>query len=307
MILIVLSIAIFALGAPKMVMGSSTRSTGEIELILNQEQTLIIGEEYEYKLELTNLDNCDKELSTGFSCIPTIALIIKEVDIETQEITDSKPLEHMNYGVHDLYILYDEVTIVSLNVVNISMTDNSAKIEIAYKVGSTETLVLDIIADDTINANKSERCDVDLIISNNSDDILVSTLRINDTASAQYILIDNEEYSENDEYSLSIQPGKMTITISFVPSVEGHHLLSIIIDNYQKDIPVLVHSPVSSTLASSYVNESSLKEALEDETIIDDIRLDSAFLLGSSFMLLVFGGVLGFIASNRSPSSKEDD
>jgi len=289
--------------APAYVAGGSVRSTGVIELILNTQQTLIVGEEYEYTLELINLDACDKELSTDFSCIPTIAVNVRQLDVNTKEIIASRTLEHLNFGVHDLNILYDDVTIVSLNVLNIAVIDNKARIEVAYKTEAVETNILDISTRDNINANKAQTYTVELNISNNSDETIITNLRIDETASAQNVVIDNRKFMRNDEYKLTIQPGEMNIPISFTPQVEGHHWLSITIEDVQKSIPVLVHSNMNSTTNVLYVNKSSLEDILEDDRIIYDIKLDSAYLFGSSFLLLVFGWILGFIVSGRNASS----
>jgi len=305
--LIIVSMGMSMMLAPQFVGAASVKSTGVLELILNQEQTLIFGEEYEYTLELTNLDACDKELSTDFSCIPTIAVNIKQIDVNTKEIVDTYPLEHMNFGVHDLNILLDDVTIISLNVVNIAVSYNKAKVEVAYKTEAVETNILDISARDNINANKSSGYIAEIKLSNNSDETMVTTLRVDETASAQYVVIDNKDYRKNEEYTLTIQPGEMTVSISFVPLAEGHQWLSVTIDNVQKSIPVLVHSQTSASTTAGYVDKSSLMEMLEDERIIYDIRLDSAYLLGFSFILLIFGGVLGFIVSGSTAPPKVED
>jgi len=305
--LIIVSMGLSMMLAPQFVGAASVKSTGVLELILNQEQTLIFGEEYEYTLELTNLDACDKELSTDFSCIPTIAVNIKQIDVNTKEIVDTYPLEHMNFGVHDLNILLDDVTIISLNVVNIAVSYNKAKVEVAYKTEAVETNILDISARDNINANKSSGYIAEIKLSNNSDETMVTTLRVDETASAQYVVIDNKDYRKNEEYTLTIQPGEMTVSISFVPLAEGHQWLSVTIDNVQKSIPVLVHSQTSASTTAGYVDKSSLMEMLEDERIIYDIRLDSAYLLGFSFILLIFGGVLGFIVSGSTAPPKVED
>ncbi|MBN1785395.1 MAG: hypothetical protein JW825_00190 [Candidatus Methanofastidiosa archaeon] len=303
-VLVLSLMALLALGSlclPNSINAASVKSTGTIEVLLNKEQTIITGEKYEYNIELTNLDACDKELSTNFSCIPTIAVIIKQLDIETKEIVDSETLDHMNFGVHDLNILYDDVTIVSLNVLNIAVLDYKARIEVAYKSNVAETNILEIAARDSINATKSESYMVELKISNNSDSIIETELVIDEMASAPIVVIDNQELRRDEVLSLTLQPGERTISMTFVPLIEGHHWLSIRIESVHKRIPVLVHSQSSSSSNILYVSKTSLTEIMKDDRIVFDIKMDSAYLLGFSFLLLVFGGVLGFIRSGGSP------
>jgi len=305
---ILLIISIIAVGTfmyPTQLAAASVKSTGTIEIELNKEQSIIVGENYEYTIELTNLDACDKELSTDFSCIPTIAVNIKQMDIETKDIIGSENLEHMNFGVHDLNMLYDDITIVSLNVLNIAVLDNKARIEVAYKSQVVETNILEVSARDNINTNKSQTYKVELKISNNSDESIETTITVDDMASAQYVLVDDQELRRDGELPLTLQPGERTIMLTFVPLLEGHHWLSITIDNVQKRIPVLVHSSESSS-TNILVDEANLKEILEDENIIFDIKMDSTYLFGFSFVLLVFGGVLGFVyGGGPSPPAKK--
>lgn len=283
---------------PGTVSGALDTSTTS-ELTLNQEKTIINTDTYVYTIELTNLDACDKVLSVDFTCIPSIAVTINQKDRASGEILHSETVEHLNFGVHDVSISYQELTITSLNVLNIFFIDNQAKVELTYTTDDVAQPSLRLSTyRTTFSTTANDLFTLKLIAENSGNSAISATLSVTEMAGADYVLVGATKLdSENSEKSVTLDRGSNEISIQFSPLEVGTQSLSLSLGGVSKtiEITVLPSSGIATTT-------SSLSDFLDDGKIMDDVKMDLVYLFGFSVVLLVLSGVLIFISNpdNRS-------
>jgi len=286
-------------------------STGPQELLLESEQSIIIGENYTYYLTLVNLDPCDKLLSNDFTCVPSITVDVMQIDNITNEVLQTTSLEHLRFGYQDVDIQYDDITIVSLNVLNIAFFENKAKVEIGYTSTATVADSIEITSkDDNINAVLGYNNSTIIYINNSSKNDIEVFFSVKSAASSPVLTIkwggSEQKIKTGDERLLVLHQGNNTLTLSFVPREEGHQVLSFFVKVDDKTIemvlPVLVHPAEDISSDVIFANRASFDDVLNDQKIVGDVKMDSVYLLGFSFILLVIGGVLGFVHTSNGGS-----
>ena len=300
-------VALFAAYVPTTAAGME--KTGNIELLLDQETTIIIGENYNYSATLVYLDPCDKVLSSASLCIPSITIIINQRDRTTDEILESTSIDHLGWGTHDVNISYETITINSLNVVQIQFVDEKAKIDIGFTAKTTDVIdgILTYlpVGDTTINSTMGKETLICFDLSNTNGAPEPVTVTITKADSLSQLTLEGSKVTKGEEVTLDIEPGDHTIDIGVVPQTEGHYSVSYTVkigeQTYEETVYLLSHSPTSSNVV--FTNETSFNDMLHDNIVVSDLKMDSIYLLGFAFVFLILGGVLGFIHS-ASPVDK---
>ncbi len=290
---------------------AEVRSTGPQEILLESEQSIIVGENYTYYLTLVNLDPCDKLLSNDFTCVPSIAVDMIQIDNATNEVLQTISLEHLHFGYQDVDIQYDDITIVSLNVLNIAFFENKAKVEIGYTSTTTAADLIEITSkDDNINAVLGYNNNTTIYINNPSKNDIDVFFSVESAASSSVLTIkwggSEKSIKTGNERLIVLHQGNNTLTLSFIPREEGHQVLSFFVKVDDKIIgivlPVLVHPVDDISSDIIFANRASFDDVLNDQKIVGDVKMDSVYLLGFSFILLVMGGVLGFVHTSNGGS-----
>jgi hypothetical protein len=296
-----------ATGAPA---AAAVEKTGQILLERDVEKPFISGEKYEYTATLVSLESCDYSLSETM-CIPSIAVMIYQKDVVTGEIYESTLLEHLSAfeGEHKLNISYDNLTLNTLNVVLIEYIDNSAKIELSFtpKIpGETNGgLVYQSADDDTINTFSGQRAEVVFTVINDGSDPQDFSVTVTRADTYSRLYVNNTQIEKGEEHIVDVEPGEHEVSIGFVPTVEGHQSLTFTVafgeQTLEETVYILAHCTSQSSIL--YAGEVPFEEVMRDASIVGDIKMDSLYILGFSFVFLILGGVLGFIHStnNRLP------
>ncbi len=299
--------ALFAASVPHA--AAVVEKTGDIELFLSQETTIIVGEKYDYSATLVYLDPCDKVLSSTSLCIPSITIIIYQKDKKTGEILESTSIDHLSWGSHTLDISYETITINSLNVVQIQFVDKKAKIDIGFTTKSTEVingaLSYQPVEDNTVNATVGKETIVCFGLSNTTGEAEPITVTVTKAKAFARLSLEGTTISTGQAVSLLIEPGERTIDIGVTPQTEGHQTISYTVtigeQTYEETVFILSHSPTSSNVI--FTNEASFNDMLRDNIVVNDLKMDSIYLLGFAIVFLTLGGVLGFIQSSTDEKS----
>ena len=301
---ILLGAIVFALVAASIPHAAAVvEKTGNIELVLDQETTIIVGEKYDYSATLVYLDPCDKVLSSASLCIPSVTIIIYQKDKKTGEILESSSIDHLGWGSHTVDISYETITINSLNVVQIQFVDEKAKIDIGFTTKSTDIidgiLTYQPVDDTTINATMGKETLVCFDLSNTNGEAESVTVTVTEAEAFTRLSLEGTTIIKGQSVPLSIEPGDRTIDIGVTPQTEGHQTVSYTVtigeQTYEETVFILSHSPTSSNVI--FTNEASFNDMLHDNIMVQDMKMDSIYLVGFAFVFLVLGGVLGFIQS----------
>jgi hypothetical protein len=304
-----------------------TKNTGQVELQLDSPIPLLTDEKYSYTATLLNLNSCDEVLSSDFTCIPSLAVRIDVRDLTTDEIVESTTLEHVKYGknTHSISVVDDEVvelaitniasyellTFVSFKVVNFGFDTDSALVEITYYENTPAEEKLTVgDGEEQINATVGIEHTLAYTITNPNPDDRTLTCTLSNDEGLDDLKMNGEAVELDDPFPLTVLPGENEITLSFVPQEEGHQTLSLTLayseETYVKETPMLVHPYEEEDITIVNAERTPFDEAIRNEQLLSDMRMDSLYMVGISFVLLVFGGVLGFIHSaNNGSSSRE--
>jgi hypothetical protein len=248
-------------------------------------------------------------------------------DLTTDEIVESTTLEHVKYGknTHSISVVDDEVvelaitniasyellTFVSFKVVNFGFDTDSALVEITYYENTPAEEKLTVgDGEEQINATVGIEHTLAYTITNPNPDDRTLTCTLSNDEGLDDLKMNGEAVELDDPFPLTVLPGENEITLSFVPQEEGHQTLSLTLayseETYVKETPMLVHPYEEEDITIVNAERTPFDEAIRNEQLLSDMRMDSLYMVGISFVLLVFGGVLGFIHSaNNGSSSRE--
>ncbi|HHN81126.1 MAG TPA: hypothetical protein ENN11_00695 [Methanomicrobia archaeon] len=324
--LVIALLSLFVAAAP-LSAAPITKSSGQVELELDVPRTLISDAQYTYAATLLKLESCDEVLSSDFTCIPSFSVRIDVIDRTSDEIVASTTLEHIKYGKNSESIsVVDEnivrhaledvasfelLTFVSFKVVNFGFDSGTAQVEVSYYENTPAEEKLTVSGgEDKANATVGIRETLTYTITNPNpaDRTLMCTIS-NDEPLSNLSL--NDKNVEIDEpFTFTVMPGENEVTLSFVPEEEGHQTLSLTLahneERYVKETPMLVHPYEEEDISIVNAERTPFDEAIRNDQLLSDMRMDSLYMVGLSFVLLVFGGVLGFIHSaNNGTSSRK--